>query len=226
MEKHPHNSPITRMLIMGISDGVIGMLVLITSLSALRGTPELIVTTGLAYILSGGVSMAITTYVFLVSEKQTLKADIAREAFEIETEPDEEKEELMTIFKQEGYSDETAKKILDTVTRDKDTWLKAQLKFELNKTIDRGGVTAKQDITGVVVGFVISSLMLLPFVFEAGYSTAVAVVIGTSILFATTATNLSPRLSDLDHGVKVTIVVLALIIGLYLAVHLTGIQFS
>ena len=87
-------------------------------------------------------------------------------------------------------------------------------------------MTAKQDITGVVVGFVISSLMLLPFVFEAGYSTAVAVVIGTSILFATTATNLSPRISDLDHGVKVTIAVLALIIGLYLAVHLTGIQFS
>lgn len=225
-EKHPHPNPMIRMLVMGISDGAIGMMVLVASLTALHGTPNLIIITGAAYILSGIVSMAITTYLFLMSERHTLQNDVLRETLEIETEPEEEKQELRDIFKAEGYSPEAAEKLLETVTRDKDTWLRAQLKFELNKTIEQTTVTIKQDIIGVAVGFGISSAILLPFILGISDALIAAMITGTGILFVTTATNLSLHINDWKHGVKATLLVVILVIAIYLTVRMTGIGFA
>lgn len=226
VEKHPHPSPITRMLVMGISDGTIGMVVLITSLSALHATSELIIITGLAYMLSGVISMTITTYLFLNSEKQTLQDDIDREGLEIETEPEEEKQELRDIFKQEGYSAEASERLLTAITKDKDTWLRAQLKFELNKAIESATSPIKHDIMGVGIGFSVSSLALLPFALKVPDAALIGLMVGAVVLFITSSTNLSWRFNSLKHGVKVTALVIAVVVFLYLTVHLTGVGFS
>jgi VIT1/CCC1 family predicted Fe2+/Mn2+ transporter len=137
-ERHPHIPArnILDRIVLGGSDGAIEGLALTSALNGAGvgfGTIEL---AGVAFAIAGALSMFFSSYLSRRSELKSIKIDMARERMEIETEPEEEKREMRSLLRNDGYSDEEVDVIMGRLVKDKDLWLKEMLRRELRVNVE------------------------------------------------------------------------------------------
>jgi VIT1/CCC1 family predicted Fe2+/Mn2+ transporter len=85
------------------SVGLVTTLVFIMAVSEVAPARLLLVVLG--EVLAGGISMALGGYLSARTAGQILDQHIATERYEIEHEPDEERVELVAIYRNKGFSD-------------------------------------------------------------------------------------------------------------------------
>jgi VIT1/CCC1 family predicted Fe2+/Mn2+ transporter len=95
-----------------------------------------IVVAGLAFAIAGALSMFFSNYLSTRAEIDSLKIDVERERMEIETEPEEEREELEQLLRKEGYDAREIGVIMERLEKDKEMWLREQLRHELHLHIE------------------------------------------------------------------------------------------
>ncbi len=97
-----------RAAVLGANDGIISVSSLAIGVAAASNTREPILLATVAGLVAGALSMAAGEYVSVSSQTDTEKADIAREAMELEEMPDEELHMLAQIYERRGLKKETA----------------------------------------------------------------------------------------------------------------------
>lgn len=138
VEKHPHlpAREILDRIVLGGSDGVIEGVAATSALNGAGVEFRTILVAGLAFAIAGGLSMFFSNYLSRKSELDSLRVDIERERMEIETEPDEERRELEDLLEKEGYTKDELGVIMNRLTRNKELWLREQLRHELHLHTD------------------------------------------------------------------------------------------
>lgn len=111
-----HRSNWLRAAVLGANDGIISVSSLAIGIAAATTTREPIVLATLAGLVAGALSMAAGEYVSVSSQTDIEKADIAREAQELEEMPEEELKILAQIYERRGLSKETALKVAMELT--------------------------------------------------------------------------------------------------------------
>jgi vacuolar iron transporter family protein len=106
-----HRSNWLRAAVLGANDGILSITSIAIGIAAASHTREPIVLATIAGLVAGALSMAAGEYVSVSSQTDTEKADIAREAQELEDMPEEELQILATIYEQRGLSKETAMQV-------------------------------------------------------------------------------------------------------------------
>lgn len=106
-----HRSNWLRAAVLGANDGIISVSSLAIGVAAATTTREPIVLATLAGLVAGALSMAAGEYVSVSSQTDIEKADIAREAQELEEMPEEELKILAQIYERRGLSKEMAMKV-------------------------------------------------------------------------------------------------------------------
>lgn len=100
-----------RAAVLGANDGIISTSSLIAGVAAANAEHGTILTTAIAGMVAGAMSMAAGEYVSVYSQADTEKADLARETEELQTQPDAEVEELTNIYIQRGLEPELAAEV-------------------------------------------------------------------------------------------------------------------
>ncbi len=118
---HPERHMVSRIgwlraAILGANDGIVSTASLIVGVAAAAADRSEILIAGTAGLVAGAMSMAAGEYVSVSSQSDTEKADLAREAAELESQPDFEREELRQIYVDRGVDPETAGKVADQLT--------------------------------------------------------------------------------------------------------------
>ena len=103
-----HRSNWLRAAVLGANDGIISISSLAIGVAAASTTREPIILATVAGLVAGALSMAAGEYVSVSSQTDTEKADIEREAKELEEMPDEELQILAHIYEKRGLKKETA----------------------------------------------------------------------------------------------------------------------
>ena len=106
-----HRSNWLRAAVLGANDGILSITSIAIGIAAASNSREPIVLATIAGLVAGALSMAAGEYVSVSSQTDTEKADIAREAQELEDMPEEELQILATIYEQRGLSKETAMQV-------------------------------------------------------------------------------------------------------------------
>jgi VIT1/CCC1 family predicted Fe2+/Mn2+ transporter len=94
-------------------------------------SPAIIIILGLANLFGDGISMSLGAFISQKSEKEYFDRESARESWEIDHYPEGEKQELLEIYRKQGYSPGDAQKIVKIKTADKKRWLAAMMSEEL-----------------------------------------------------------------------------------------------
>jgi VIT1/CCC1 family predicted Fe2+/Mn2+ transporter len=128
-EKHPHRGDWLREIVFGLNDGLVTTLVFIMAVSEVASTPLLMVVLG--EILAGGISMTLGGYLSARTELEVLEQRIATERYEIEHEPEEERAELQTIYRNKGFSGALLQNVVNHLTANRDRWHQAMVRDEL-----------------------------------------------------------------------------------------------
>lgn len=132
----PHGNGIASRLnwlragVLGANDGIVSVAAIVVGVASATSAFFPILTAGMAGLVGGAISMALGEYVSVSSQRDSERALIAKEKWELREKPEEELDELTGLLKARGLSDATARQVAVELT-DGDP-LAAHLSLELN----------------------------------------------------------------------------------------------
>nr|WP_183964529.1 VIT family protein [Quisquiliibacterium transsilvanicum] len=91
-----------RAAVLGANDGIVSTASLVVGVAAAGASHGVILTTGVAGLVAGAMSMAAGEYVSVYSQADTEQADLSRERAELEADPAAERRELARIYVARG----------------------------------------------------------------------------------------------------------------------------
>lgn len=105
-----------RAAVLGANDGIVSVAGLVVGVASATTNKGVIAAAGFAGIVAGALSMAAGEYVSVSSQKDSEKALLAMEKYELKHFPKEELKELESIYENKGLSAATAKKVAKELT--------------------------------------------------------------------------------------------------------------
>lgn len=106
-----------RAAVLGANDGIVSTASLIAGVVAAHATHSVVLTTGLAGLVAGAMSMAAGEYVSVHSQADTEAADLSRERGELQEDPKGEAQELKAIYVARGIEPALAQQVADQLMR-------------------------------------------------------------------------------------------------------------
>jgi VIT1/CCC1 family predicted Fe2+/Mn2+ transporter len=106
-----------RASVLGANDGIVSIAGLVVGVAGATSSAQIILTAGMAGIIAGAISMAAGEYVSVSSSRDTEKALLKKEAYELKNFPEEELEELTLIYQKKGLSKQTASIVAKELTK-------------------------------------------------------------------------------------------------------------
>jgi VIT1/CCC1 family predicted Fe2+/Mn2+ transporter len=100
-----------RAAVLGANDGIVSTASLIVGVAAAGAPAQQILLSGVAGLVAGAMSMAAGEYVSVSSQADAERADLAREAAELNDDPAYEFAELQSIYESRGVSSELARQV-------------------------------------------------------------------------------------------------------------------
>ena len=147
-----------REVVFGAQDGILSTVALVTSVAVAVEQTSTILVAALAAALAGMISMATGAFLGSRAEQDVQRAEIAREAEELEANPAEELAELMVIFQREGKSYEEARRLADEIAQDKDLWLRTLVEKELGISSEDTASPVKDAFT-MGISFIVAAMV-------------------------------------------------------------------
>ena len=169
-----------RAAVMGANDGIVSTASLVIGVAASHAPRSQIVLAGVAGLVAGAMSMAAGEYVSVSSQADTERADLAREAMELATDPAFEREELASFYRARGLDAALAGTVADQLTAH--DALGAHARDELGIS-EMHAARPVQAALASAATFAVGAAMPLVTVMSAPASVAVPVVGGTSLVF-------------------------------------------
>jgi len=130
-EKHLKSSDFITDVVIGMSDGLTVPFALAAGISSAVSNNAIVTTAGIAEVIAGSIAMGLGGYLAGKTEWDHYKSEVAKEYYEVENQPDKEKQEVKEIFAEYGFSNTSQIMLADELAKDKDKWVKFMMKFEL-----------------------------------------------------------------------------------------------
>jgi len=129
--RHRGGSNALRAAVLGANDGLVSNLSLIAGVAGADLSSHAVLVTGIAGLIAGACSMAMGEWLSVNSARELAQAQIAIEAEELRTFPEEEKEELALIYQAKGLTEHQAKLLAERIIGDKGAALDTLAREEL-----------------------------------------------------------------------------------------------
>jgi VIT1/CCC1 family predicted Fe2+/Mn2+ transporter len=216
----PHNFSASAKLnwlrasVLGANDGIVSIAGLVVGVASATNSAQIIFTAGLAGITAGAISMAAGEYVSVSSSRDTEKALLKKERYELENNPEAELEELACIYEEKGLSKQTAM----SVARELSAKDAAAAHFDAELKIDPNNLTDPWHAAFASAGsFVIGSIIPITTVLVAPANIRIPFTFFSVLI----ALGLTGTLSAKIGGADVRRAVVRVIIGGALAMSIT-----
>jgi VIT1/CCC1 family predicted Fe2+/Mn2+ transporter len=171
-----------RAAVFGVNDGLLSNASLILGVAGAGVDARFVLTSGVAGLLAGALSMAAGEYVSVRSQREMFEYQIGLEREELAEYPEEEAEELALIYQARGMELQRARELAHALVREPTHALDTLAREELGLNPDDLGSpwgAAGFSFAAFSVGAV---LPLLPFLFGLAIGPGMAVAIGTTLV--------------------------------------------
>jgi len=105
-----------RAAVLGSNDGIVSLSALMVGVAGATTATHTLLITGIAGLLAGALSMAVGEYVSVSTQRDTERALLAKERYELEHYAEMELEELASLYVAKGLKPETAKVVAQELT--------------------------------------------------------------------------------------------------------------
>lgn len=170
-----------RAAVFGVNDGLLSNASLILGVAGAGVDARFVLTSGVAGLLAGALSMAAGEYVSVRSQREMYEYQIGLERDELEEYPEEEAEELALIYQARGMDLERARELAHTLVREPTHALDTLAREELGLNPDDLGSpwgAAGFSFVSFAAGAV---LPLLPFAFGLALGPGMVVSVTTTL---------------------------------------------
>ncbi|MGE5681988.1 MAG: VIT1/CCC1 transporter family protein [Bacillota bacterium] len=167
-----------RAAVLGANDGLVSNLSLVMGIAgAAEGASlsnQTILITGFAGLLAGAISMALGEWLSVQSSRELYQKQISVEASELETNPEEEMEELTLIYQAKGLPETQARQLANQLISNSATALDTLSREELGIDPEELGGSAWEAAGMSFLLFAIGAIIpVIPFILFKGYTAVV-----------------------------------------------------
>jgi len=182
--------------VLGANDGIVSTAAIVLGTAGATTNDSTVLLAGAVGMLAGAMSMAAGEYVSVSAQRDSERAMLAKERYELRTMPVAELAELAEIYRGKGLSPELAQEVAEQLTA-KDA-LRAHAEAELG--LDPDGLTSpSQAAVASLVSFLVgASVPLLSVVFGGRWQ--VPLCVGLVVIALTITGALSARLGEAPVG--------------------------
>jgi VIT1/CCC1 family predicted Fe2+/Mn2+ transporter len=179
-----------RDLVFGANDGLVAAFAVVSGVHGAAVSTRIVLLAGLAELIGGTIAMGLGAFLAAKSEREFILAERAREEYEVEHFPEEEKREVRGIYEAKGFKGEALEAIVRQVTCDPKFWVDTMMAEELGL----GGAPSGSPVrSGLVTGLSYAlgaTFPVLPYALPFGPTSAFAatVVLTLVALFGAGAT--------------------------------------
>jgi VIT1/CCC1 family predicted Fe2+/Mn2+ transporter len=154
-EKHFTASETVRDVVIGMSDGLTVPFALAAGLSGAVDSSGVIIAAGLAEIVAGSIAMGLGGYLAARTDAEHFATEREREEREIAEIPEQEAEEVASIFRSYGLKETTVQDAVTAIRSDRDRWIDFMMRYELGlekPDPKRAGISALTIAGSYIVG--------------------------------------------------------------------------
>src|SRR5438477_12331752 len=173
-----------RDVILGGQDGLVNILGIILGVIAGGGSKTVLLAAGFAAAITESISMGAVGYTSSVSQRDYYRAERAREAAEIDTMPEAERQEIREIYATKGFGGDLLERVVDTITANRESWLSTMMDEELHLQPVQTADIFRSAFVITIATLIGHLIPLLPFVWLARAPALVlAIVLSALVLF-------------------------------------------
>jgi len=198
-----------RAAVFGVNDGLLSNTSLIMGVAGAAASPQFVLTTGVAGLLAGALSMAAGEYVSMRSQREMFEYQIGLERDELHEYPEEEAEELALIYQARGMQLDEARRVARELVKHEANALDALAREELGLNPDDLGSPWGAAFFSFLAFSIGAVLPLLPFLFgltlERGVLVAAAIA-GIALFGIGAALSLFTGRSALRGGLRILLI--------------------
>ena len=182
--EHHRTTNWLRDVILGGQDGLVNILGIILGVIAGGGSKTVLLAAGFAAAITESISMGAVGYTSSVSQRDYYRAERAREAAEIDTMPEAERQEIREIYATKGFGGDLLERVVDTITANRDSWLSTMMDEELHLLPVQTADIFRSAFVITLATLIGHLIPLLPFVWLARAPALIlAIVLSAVVLF-------------------------------------------
>jgi VIT1/CCC1 family predicted Fe2+/Mn2+ transporter len=171
-----------RAAVLGANDGLVSNMSLVMGVAGATHGGTAVLIAGIAGLLAGAFSMALGEWISVKSSQELYERQIEIEAEEIENNPEEERQEVILLYKAKGLTEIEATAMADQVFADKNSMQALLVKEELGLNPDEMKGSAWEAAIASFILFVTGAIVpVFPFFFTSG-DRAIVISLVASIL--------------------------------------------
>jgi VIT1/CCC1 family predicted Fe2+/Mn2+ transporter len=196
-----------RAAVFGVNDGLVSNTSLIMGMAGATHETGIILTSGLAGLLAGALSMAAGEYISMRSQREMFENQITLEREELAQYPEEEAEELALIYSARGMDMEEARTIARKMIAEPEYGLSVLAREELGLNPDDLGSPWGAAIFSFLAFTGGALIPLIPFLLSLGAAvTAAAMLAGISLFGVGAAISLFTGRAALWSGLRMVLI--------------------
>jgi VIT1/CCC1 family predicted Fe2+/Mn2+ transporter len=174
-----------RAAVLGANDGLVSNLSLVMGVAGAAAADRTLLLTGLAGLVAGACSMAMGEWLSVTSSRELYEKQIAMEAEELMEVPEEEKEELVLIYRAKGIEESQARALADRLLANKDTALDTLAREELGIDPDSLGGSPWEAAGSSFLLFAVGAIFpVIPFFALSGTAAVIASLLLSGLALA------------------------------------------
>ena len=171
--------------VFGVSDGLVSNTALAMGFAGSGSSRSAILLAGIAGLLAGSFSMAAGEYVSMSGQREMYEREISLEAQELEENPEEERSELVLLYRAKGLSRVEAERVAERVMADREVALDTLAREELGLDPDALGSPWSAAISSLTAFAAGAFVVVIPYLISSGTAALVtAIVLFGVALFA------------------------------------------
>ncbi len=163
--------------VFGVSDGLVSNTALVMGVAGSGSAHRVILLSGVAGLLAGSFSMAAGEYVSMASQREMYEREISLEATELEEKPEEERDELVLLYRAKGLDRGDAERLADRIMADRNVALDTLAREELGLDPTELGSPLSAAFSSLLTFAVGALVVILPYLFGGGTAAFVTAII-------------------------------------------------
>jgi vacuolar iron transporter family protein len=166
--------------VFGVSDGLVSNTALVMGFAGSGVSHTVTLLAGVAGLLAGSFSMAAGEYISMSSQREMYQREISLEQAELEEKPDEERSELVLIYRAKGLSRPDAERLADKIMADRDVALDTLAREELGLDPSELGSPWTAAVSSLFAFAIGAFVVVLPYLIGSG-TAALGAAIGLAL---------------------------------------------
>jgi VIT1/CCC1 family predicted Fe2+/Mn2+ transporter len=173
-----------RAAVFGVSDGLVSNTALVMGFAGSGAPRTAILLAGIAGLLAGAFSMAAGEYVSMSGQREMYQREISLEAAELAEKPEEERAELVLLYRAKGLDRADAERLADRIMANPEVALDTLAREELGLDPDELGSPWSAALSSMLAFALGAFVVVLPYLIGGGLTTLlVAIGLATLALF-------------------------------------------